>query len=99
MKHFYKTSALLLFCVLIAHLSFAQTEATIKSRLSGRVLEATGKQPLSGVVVRIKGVTNATTTDNEGRFNLVTGQSFPYTLIVSYVGYVTQEVIAKGSPI
>jgi TonB-linked SusC/RagA family outer membrane protein len=99
MKHFYKTSALLLFCVFIAQLGFAQTEATIKSRLSGRVLEATGKQPLSGVVVRIKGVTNATTTDNEGRFNLVTGQSFPYTLIVSYVGYVTQEVIAKGSPI
>lgn len=99
MKHVYKISAFLLFCVFFAQTGFAQTEATIKSRLSGRVLDGTGKQPLPGAVVRIKGVTNGTSTDNEGRFTLVTGQSFPYTLAVSFVGYVTQEVVANGSPI
>lgn len=99
MKHIYKIGAWLFFCVFLTQFSFAQTEATIKSRLSGRVVDALGKQPLPGALIRIKGVTNGTNTDNEGRFNLVTGQSFPYTLIVSYVGYVTQEVEASGSPI
>jgi TonB-linked SusC/RagA family outer membrane protein len=99
MKHIYKISAFLFFCVFFAQTGFAQTEATIKSRLSGRVLDGTGNFPLPGAVVRIKGVTNATSTDNEGRFNIVTGQSFPYTIIISFVGYVTQEIVANGSPI
>jgi TonB-linked SusC/RagA family outer membrane protein len=99
MKHIYKISACLLFSLFFTQLSFAQTEPTIKSRLSGRVLDAANKQPLPGAVVRIKGVTNATNTDAEGKFTLVTGQSLPYTIIVSYVGYVTQEVVVNGSPI
>jgi len=99
MKHIYKIGALFLLCIFTAQTGFAQTDPTIKSRLSGRVLDAAGKQPLPGAVVRIKGVTNATNTDNEGRFTLITGQSFPYTLVVSFVGYVTQEVVANGSPI
>ncbi len=99
MKHLYKLSAWLLFSLFFIQTGLAQTEPTIKSRLSGRVLDAANKQPLPGAVVHIKGVTNVTSTDNEGKFNLVTGQVLPYTIIVSYVGYVTQEVVVNGSPV
>lgn len=99
MKYLYHISTYLFFCFFLAQTGLAQTEPSIKSRLSGRVLDAADKQPLPGAVVRIKGVTNSTNTDNEGRFTLVTGQTLPYTIVVSYIGYLTQEVVATSSPI
>ncbi|NCD69753.1 SusC/RagA family TonB-linked outer membrane protein [Mucilaginibacter agri] len=99
MKHIYKISALLFLCLTVTQLTWAQTQPTIKSRLSGRILDAANKQPLPGAVIRIKGVTNGVSTDNEGKFTLVTGQALPYTIVVSYTGYLTQEVVATGSPI
>ncbi|MGY4537177.1 TonB-linked SusC/RagA family outer membrane protein [Mucilaginibacter sp. UYNi724] len=81
--------------------SFAQTEPqpTINSRLEGTVLDSTTKQPVPGAVIRIKGATNAAATDLNGKFQLITGQRFPYTLSISYLGYKTREVIASGSPV
>lgn len=81
--------------------SFAQTEPkpTINSRLEGTVLDSTTKQPVPGAVIRIKGTTNAAATDLNGKFQLITGQRFPYTLSISYLGYKTREVIASGSPV
>jgi len=99
MKHIYKTGALVLLCLLFAAGAQAQIQPLINSRLSGRVLDAADKQPLPGAVIRIKGVTNGATTDNNGRFSIVTGQPFPFTIIVTYIGYVTQEIVVDGSPI
>jgi TonB-linked SusC/RagA family outer membrane protein len=80
---------------------YAQNEPppTINSTLSGRVLDATTKEPLPGAVVSIMGTTHSVATNTEGRFNFVTGQKFPYTLIVSFIGFEKQEVVASGSPI
>ena len=48
-------------------------------------------QPLPGVTVLLKGTSNGTTTDATGTFRLsVSGRNA--TLVVSYVGYVTQEI-------
>nr|WP_084406967.1 TonB-dependent receptor [Pedobacter panaciterrae] len=100
MKHLYKRSAYLLICILWAHLAVAQVGApTIKSKLNGIVLDATTKQPLPGAVIKIKGTTHSVAADENGKFSFVTGQTFPYTLIVSFIGFVQQEVTANGSPI
>lgn len=93
------------FIVLILFLSpffsLAQTEppVTINSTLSGRVLDAETKEPLPGAVVTILGTTHAVPTNADGRFNFVTGQKFPYTLVIRFIGFETQEIVVKGSPV
>ena len=91
----------LLFFILISSGAFAQTETVplINSRLIGTVKDSLTKQPIIGAVIHIKGTTHAVTAAAGGNFSFVTGQKFPYTLIVSFIGYKTKEVIADGSPI
>ncbi|TDH24541.1 TonB-dependent receptor [Segetibacter sp. 3557_3] len=77
----------------------AQTTPLINSTLTGTVLDARTRQPLHQAVVHIKGTTHTVETDTKGKFDFVTGQKFPYTLEISFVGYEKQEVEAAGSPI
>lgn len=95
-----KISALLFFFIL-PFIGSAQTEPppTINSKLTGEVIDARTKQPIPGAVVKINGTTHAVATDNKGQFNFITGQKFPYTLLISFVGYKTQEFVADGSPV
>jgi TonB-linked SusC/RagA family outer membrane protein len=73
----------------------AQTvEPLINSTLSGKVIDSKTKAPLEGAVIRLNGTTHEVIADRNGRFNFVTGQKFPYILIVSYVGYQTLEATA-----
>lgn len=102
-KTFYnplKLLALLLFFIQPALVS-AQNEppAVINSKLEGQVLDAATKQPLPGASVSILGTTHSVSTNIDGHFNFVTGQKFPYTLIITFIGYERQEVIANGSPV
>ena len=46
--------------------------------------------PLIGATVRVKGTSNGVVTDLDGKF--VIEASSNATLVVSYVGYVTQEI-------
>lgn len=75
------------------------TTPLINSHLTGRVVDARTHEPLPGAVVNIKGTTHGVSTDAEGRFVFVTGQKFPYTLIISYIGYRKIEVTATGGHI
>lgn len=77
----------------------AQNKPLINSTLKGRVVDVRTKEPLAGATVKIEGVTNQTQTDAEGRFTLITGQSFPYNLLISSVGYQEVKVTANGSPV
>jgi TonB-linked SusC/RagA family outer membrane protein len=101
MKHFYKRSVHILLCLLMVQIAYAQSDnkPTIHSKLTGTVLDAATRQPLPGAVVTIKGTTHAVSADVDGKFSFVTGQTFPYTLVVSFVGYLKQEVTANGSPV
>ncbi|RYE27360.1 MAG: TonB-dependent receptor, partial [Sphingobacteriaceae bacterium] len=92
------------FLILLLAQSFrssAQTElpATINSTLKGRVLDALTKEPLTGAVINIAGTTHSVAADQDGRFSFATGQKFPYTLIISFIGYEKQEITANGSPV
>ncbi|GGH76101.1 TonB-linked SusC/RagA family outer membrane protein [Filimonas zeae] len=77
----------------------AQSKPLINSTLRGRVTDARTKEPLAGASIKIEGVTNQTQTDAEGRFTLITGQSFPYNLLISSIGYQDVKVTANGSPL
>jgi TonB-linked SusC/RagA family outer membrane protein len=58
------------------------------------VVVGQGNEPLPGVNVVVKGTTNGTITNNEGQFSI----NVPSTgiLVISYVGYKTQEVPVNG---
>ncbi|MEZ2335389.1 SusC/RagA family TonB-linked outer membrane protein [Mucilaginibacter sp. RCC_168] len=89
-----------LLALLLPVIVFAQqTQPIINSKLVGRVLDGSTKEPLPGAVVRIEGTTHVVSTDVEGKFSFVTGQKFPYKLIVTFIGYETQSYIANGSPV
>ncbi|MAP81528.1 MAG: SusC/RagA family protein [Aequorivita sp.] len=80
---------LTLVLVLIVQLSFAQ-EKTI----SGMVTDDSGL-PLPGVNIIIKGTSTGTQSDFDGNYTIeaATGQ----TLVYSYVGFETQEVVVGAS--
>ncbi|MGV3640086.1 MAG: SusC/RagA family TonB-linked outer membrane protein [Adhaeribacter sp.] len=58
--------------------------------VSGRITGETG-DALPGVTVLVKGTTNGTTTDTDGKYslNVTDGNA---TLVVSFIGYVSQEI-------
>lgn len=76
-----------------------QTQPTINSHLVGRVIDSATREPLPGAVVKIQGTTHVVSTDIEGKFSFVTGQKFPYKLIITFTGYERREFIADGSPV
>lgn len=82
---------LLLFLVTMLSASLFAQEMNV----SGRVTDATDGLPLPGVNVVVKGTTNGTVTDTDGRYSLnVPGSSG--VLIFSFIGLVTQEVEIGG---
>jgi TonB-linked SusC/RagA family outer membrane protein len=66
----------------------------VEVTLTGQVLSAAG-EPLPGVTVLLKGTQLGTTTQPDGAFQLkVPGNAG--TLVVSYIGYLSQEVPFSG---
>ncbi|GAA4467827.1 TonB-dependent receptor [Nibrella saemangeumensis] len=63
--------------------------------VSGRIIAAENNEPLPGVSVLIKGTTQGTTTDNAGRYTLRVPNANA-TLVISFIGYVKQEVAVRG---
>lgn len=61
-----------------------------QNTVSGTVNDNLGV-PLAGANVLVKGTTNGTQTDFDGNFNISAASGD--TLIVSYIGFVTQEVV------
>jgi len=77
-----------MFCSLVA---YGQTTIPV----SGTILDAKTKEPLTGVTVAEKGTTNGTMTDIDGKFSLKTPSQA--TLLITYMGYVTQEVSVSNN--
>lgn len=96
MNHFLKT-VFLVGTLLTPLVLSAQNEPVINSTVSGKVTDAKTKENLIGTTVKIKGTTNGSTTDQNGEFTLLTGQKLPFTVIVSFLGYQTKEVIISSN--
>ena len=66
--------------------------------VTGKVTDAKDGSPLPGVTITIKGTTNGTNSDVNGAFSLSVPSSGA-TLVVSFLGYTTQEVAAGDAPL
>ncbi|MCD0474589.1 TonB-dependent receptor [Flavobacterium sp. EDS] len=90
----------LLFLLFVsAGIKAQNTTPLIQSKLDGTVVDDITNQPIIGASVNIKGTTHGVITDTEGKFYFQTGQKFPYTLIVSYIGYKKIEVVVDKNPV
>jgi TonB-linked SusC/RagA family outer membrane protein len=86
-----QTSILLLSLLLLSSSLVAQNKHVIK----GVVVDDT-KEPLIGATVSIKGIKNSgVITDVNGQFSL-SAPTDKHTLVISYIGYQTQEINIAG---
>lgn len=92
-----KTFRPLLMCIFLLFSSmgiYAQDLITV----NGTVIEKSTKDPLIGVTIAEKGTTNGTLSDIDGNFTMRVNSGA--TLIVSYMGYLTQEVkVSANTPL
>lgn len=86
--HLFSFAVIILLCLPIMSVKAVPSQT---STVSGVVISGTDELPLVGVSVLVKETANGTITDIDGNFklNVVSGQ----TLVFSYIGYVTQEIV------
>jgi TonB-linked SusC/RagA family outer membrane protein len=98
-KTLLKTTFLLL--IFIPFASFSQTvnNTATHSKIYGKVLDGSTKEPIAGAVVRIKDGNKAIATNALGEFILTTDQSGPYTLLISFIGYDKAEIKVTDQPV
>lgn len=64
--------------------------------ISGKIIDKDDRSALPGVTVLIKGTVAGTTTDGNGGFQLRSKAKYPFTLVISSVGFQTQEYEVKS---
>lgn len=84
----------MLLLMLSTSYSFGQDQNT---RVAGRVLDAGNREGLIGVSIQVKGKVIGTITDGDGKFEFSTTTAPPFTIIISSVGYESQEVEISGN--
>lgn len=94
MKHFlckklppWLMCVMLCFLVSVDHL-YAQTDQKIT--ITGKILSEADNTPLVGATIAEKGTTNGTSSDANGTYKIIVSKTS--TLVVSFIGYVAQEV-------
>ena len=90
MRKSYRSLAALTLSIFLSITAFAQTTIT------GNVRNNTNKDVIPAVSVIVKGGTAGTFTDEKGNFKLVTSQKPPFTIVISSVGFETQELEVKS---
>ena len=84
----------LLFHILICSSLFSGK--ILGQSLNGFVRDASSGEPIIGAVLSVKGTGNGTSTDLDGKFTIEQPGNPPLTIIVSYVGYDSQELIVQN---
>jgi TonB-linked SusC/RagA family outer membrane protein len=92
---------LILFFLMISFIGTGHSEpANAKAaifppeQIGGTVTDSVSGKALAGVTIQVKGTTVGTTTDANGHFNLEAPEKT--TLMVSYLGYQTKEILVNG---
>jgi TonB-linked SusC/RagA family outer membrane protein len=75
-----------LILILVSSTLFAQQKT-----VTGKVINQENSQPLAGVTIQVKNTTTSTVTNEQGDFSIVV-PSPESILVVSYVGFGTQEI-------
>ena len=64
------------------------------AQISGKVVDSNSNDPLPGATILVKGTNDGAVTDFDGNFT-IDSATVGNTLVISYLGYSTQEVTAK----
>nr|MCU0338300.1 TonB-dependent receptor [Spirosomataceae bacterium] len=72
------------------------TALLAQTKIAGTVTDAATKDGLVGISVQVKGKVIGTISDVKGNFSLTTSTPTPFTLLVTSVGYETQEIQVTG---
>lgn len=83
---------------MFAALFLVSINVVAQSTVSGRVIDAESKEPLSSASVYCQNTTVGTTTNKQGEFSL-TLKPGGYELIISYTGYQTRQVQISSTDI
>jgi hypothetical protein len=83
----------LLFTVFLIIISNFASKA--QSVISGSVADESNAEPLIGATVVIKGSNEASVIDINGNFKIETKQKFPLTIIITFLGYNTKEIVVN----
>ena len=75
-------------------IAFAQLNGSVI--LSGRVV-GESHEGLASASISVKGIPKGTITDSTGRFSLVINQKFPFTVVISSVGFAPQEIEIRNA--
>ena len=96
-KILFSSMLLTSFCLGVPLPTFAEVygsmEVSQSVSVTGLVVDANG-EPVIGANVMVKGTNNGTITDIDGKFTLNNAKG---TLVVSFIGYKTQEVQINGN--
>ena len=96
-KILFSSMLLTSFCLGVPLPTFAEVygsmEVSQSVSVTGLVIDANG-EPVIGANVMVKGTNNGTITDIDGKFTLNNAKG---TLVVSFIGYKTQEVQINGN--
>ncbi len=84
---FMKQVALLFYMLLLTISAYSQTR-----QVKGQVLSSANGETLIGVSVKLKGASQGTSTNQDGRFSINVPETGSITLQFSYLGFKTQEV-------
>jgi len=93
MKRIYHQLLFVALLLGVAAPSFAQGPVTI----SGKITDSETQEGLAGVNIGIKGTVLGTISGNQGEFSLKAKVQYPVTLIASFVGYKSQEIVVASA--
>jgi iron complex outermembrane recepter protein len=88
-KHIFTTIVILF----LTSKSFSQGAYII----SGKILDSTNTQVLPGASIKIKGTNVGTAAKEDGSFLIKAFQQLPITLVISSIGYKTQEFVISNT--
>lgn len=83
------------FCLLLVFFILANAIHAQNLNVGGVVVDKKTGEPLIGATIMQKGTSNGTVTDFDGKFALVLPKGS--VLFVSYVGYISQELVVESS--
>jgi outer membrane receptor protein involved in Fe transport len=65
--------------------------------VSGKITNAENQEAVPAASVVLKGGTGGTFSDNHGNFKLTVNHPFPFTLLVSSIGFETKEILIESA--
>ncbi|MFV0311756.1 MAG: SusC/RagA family TonB-linked outer membrane protein [Dysgonomonas sp.] len=77
---------------ILLFLLFFSFSAKGQTLIRGKVLDERSGIPVSGALIKVKSTNNAVQADYDGKFQLSENKPFPITLLISFLGFKTQEI-------